>query len=89
MRLSGGAPSPSNELMVSGRPGRQELPAELARARPEVEHEVGRLDHLAVVLHDEHRVAQVAEVRQRVDQLGVVARVEPDATARRARRARP
>ena len=62
-----------------GRARGQQQPAELARAGPEVDHKVGRLDHLAVVLDHEHRVAQVAERGERGDQLGVVARVQPDA----------
>ena len=39
---------------------------------------VGRLDDLAVVLDQDQRVAQVAEVPQRPEQPGVVARVEAD-----------
>ena len=39
---------------------------------------VRRPDRLLVVLDDEHGVAEVAQPRQRGDQLGVVALVEPD-----------
>ena len=52
--------------------------AELARAGPEVDQVVGRLDHLAVVLDQDQRVAQVAQVPQRREQPGVVARMQAD-----------
>src|SRR5690606_27753076 len=61
------------------RRARAEEPAAVgARARAEVHEEVRRLDHLAVVLDDEDRVAEVAEVAERGDELAVVARVQPD-----------
>ena len=50
----------------------------LARPGPDVDDPVGRPDRLLVVLDDEHRVAQVAQARERRDELGVVALVEAD-----------
>ena len=46
---------------------------------PEVDHVVGRLDGLLVVLDHDDRVAQVAEPAQRAEQPLVVALVQPDA----------
>ena len=65
-------------LDLRRRARRGDRPAELARAGPEVDQVVGRLDHLAVVLDQDQRVAQVAEVPQRREQPGVVARVQAD-----------
>ena len=45
---------------------------------PDVDDPVGRPDRLLVVLDDEHGVAEVAQPRQRRDELGVVALVEAD-----------
>ena len=52
--------------------------AELPRAGPEIDQVVGRLDDLAVVLDQDQRVAQVAQVPQGPEQPGVVARVQAD-----------
>ena len=41
---------------------RDDAPAVLAGAEAQVEHMVGREDRILVVLHDQHRVAQVAQV---------------------------
>ena len=60
------------------RPVRDDLAAVLPRPGPDVDHPVGRPDRLLVVLHDEDRVAEVAEARERRDQLRVVALVEAD-----------
>ena len=54
------------------------LAALVARAGAEVEQVVGRGDHLAVVLDEQERVAEVAEALQRPEQSGVVARVQAD-----------
>ena len=64
-------------------------PPEAPGARPEVDDVVGRLDRLRVVLDDDHAVAEVAQPAQRRDQPQVVALVQADATARRARTSRP
>ena len=60
------------------RPRVDDLAAVLAGAGPDVDHPVGDLDRLLVVLDDEHGVAEVAEAHERVDEAAVVALVEPD-----------
>ncbi len=55
-----------------------DLAAVLPGPGPDVDDPVRGPDRLLVVLHDEHRVAQVAQPRQRGDQLGVVPLVEAD-----------
>ena len=54
------------------------LPAELARAWPNVNDPVGGADRLFVVLHHEDGVPKVAESQQRGDQTRVVTLVQPD-----------
>ena len=49
-----------------------------AGAGPEVQHMVGRADGILVVLHHQHRVAEVAQMAQRGDQAVVVALVQAD-----------
>src|SRR5689334_5937104 len=49
-----------------------------AGPRPHVDAPVGGADHVLVVLDDEHRVTQVAQVLQRADQALVVALVQAD-----------
>ena len=49
------------------------------RARPHVHHEVGRADHVLVMLHHQHAVADIAQMLQRADQAVVVALVQADA----------
>ena len=51
----------------------------LAGAGTHVHHPIGGADGVLVVLHDQHRVAQVAHALQRVDQAGVIALVQADA----------
>ena len=63
---------------VRGRAVGDDLAAESAGAGAEVEEVVGACDHLAVVLDDHQRVAQVAELLERVEQPRVVARVQAD-----------
>ena len=55
-----------------------DLAAVLPCPGPDVDDPVGGPDRLLVVLDDEDRVAQVAQPRERRDELGVVALVEPD-----------
>jgi len=55
-----------------------DLPAMLARARPQIDDPVGVADGLVIVLHDQQRVAQVAHLLQRADQAQVIALVEAD-----------
>ena len=54
------------------------MAAVLAGARPEVDDVVGGPDRLLVVLDDDHRVAEIAQPRQRREQLAVVPLVEAD-----------
>ena len=61
-----------------GRPGAQNIAAVFTRSGAEVHHEIGRLNHITVVLHDKDGVPQVAEIGQRLDELVVVARMEAD-----------
>ena len=49
-----------------------------ARAESHVDHVVGGANRIFVVLDDDHRVAEVAQVLQRVDQAAVVALVQAD-----------
>ena len=64
---------------VVGRCGADHVSAEFAGARPHVDDPIGRAHRLFVMLDDEHRVAQVAQIEQRTDQPGVVALVQADA----------
>ena len=65
-------------LTCAGGPSRDDLAAVLARARPEVDDVVGGAHRALVVLDDDHRVAEVAQARERVEQLVVVALVQAD-----------
>ena len=65
--------------MSSTRPLGDDLAAEASRARPQVDHVVGRRDGVGVVLHHDHGVAQVAQAAQRPEQALVVALVQADA----------
>ena len=60
------------------RAGGYEFAAQTPGAGAEIDHVVRALDGLLVVLDDEHRVAQVAQARQRVEQALVVARMQAD-----------
>ena len=52
-----------------GRAGGDDLPAPLSPFGAHVDDPVGRLDHLEVVLDDDHGVAQVDEAREHFEQL--------------------
>ena len=56
-----------------------DVSAQLPRPRTQVDHEVRRADRLLVVLDHEHRVAEVAQALEGVEQSRVVALVKPDA----------
>src|SRR2546430_11287354 len=58
--------------------GDDHLAAVAAGARPQVHDVVRRTDRLLVVLHDEHAVAEIAQLLERVEQPRVVAMVEAD-----------
>jgi hypothetical protein len=49
-----------------------------AGAGTEVDDEIGAPDRRLVVLDDQHRVAEVAQLLEGVEQHGVVARVKAD-----------
>ena len=55
-----------------------DLAAVLAGQRPDVDHPVRRADGVLVVLDHDQRVAEVAQPQQGVEQLLVVALVQPD-----------
>ena len=55
---------------------RDDVPAVLARAGPEVDEVVGGAHHRLVVLDHEHGVAEVAEARERADEALIVDGVE-------------
>ena len=57
---------------------RDDVPAGLARARPHVDDVVGGADRFGVVLDHDHRVAEVAQALQRLDQARIVALVQAD-----------
>ena len=71
-RLLGACRSPSTGPAVD------DLAAVLAGARADVDDPVGLADGVLVVLDDEHRVAEVAQADERVDEAVVVALVQPD-----------
>ena len=65
------------EQVLQGAAG-DDLAAVLPGRRADVDDPVGRPDGLLVVLHDDERVAQVAQPHERGDELRVVLLVEPD-----------
>ena len=73
---------------LGGRARGHDVAAVLARAGAEVEHVVGLANRVFIVLDDENRVAQVAQIFERRDQPLVVALMQANATARRAHTAR-
>ena len=77
----------ADALQVGDGPADHDLPALLARPRADVDDPVRGPDGVLVVLHDDQRVAQVAQPQQRLDQLPVVPRVQARPTARPARTA--
>ena len=60
-----------------GRTRHHDLAAAIAAFRADVDHVVGCLDHLEVVLDHHHGVAGVHELLQQVEQLGDVVEVQP------------
>ena len=61
-----------------GRAHRHHVAAQLARPGPEVHDVVGGADGLLVVLDHQHRVAEVAQALERVEEPAVVPLVQPD-----------
>jgi hypothetical protein len=88
MRASVGNGSPAGKILPGERRRgvldvdrlalRDQLTAEAAGAGTEVDHVIGTLDSLGIVLDDEHGVAQVAQSSERIEQTIVVARVQSD-----------
>ncbi len=58
--------------------GGHQLPAQAAGAGSEIDHVIGALDGFGIVLHHQHRVAEIAQTRERIEQAVVIARVQPD-----------
>ena len=63
---------------LGDRPGVDDLPTVLPRSRADVDDVVGCSNGLLVVLDDQHRVAQVAQAQQRVEEASVVSLMEAD-----------
>ena len=63
---------------LGDRAGDHDVAAVLPRPRADVHYPVGRPDRVLVVLHDDQRVAQVAQPQQRLEQPVVVPLVQPD-----------
>ena len=61
-----------------GRAARHYLTAVHTRARPQIDHVIGLPDRVLVVLHHKHRVAEIAQPDERVEQPLVVTLVQPD-----------
>ena len=71
----GGVPAGSSSTVAFG----HDLAAESARPRAQVDHVVGGLDGVGVVLDDDDGVAEIAQPPQRGEQALVVPLVQPDA----------
>ena len=65
-------------LDLGGRSLRHQLSAQPSRARAQIDHIIGALNGIGIVLHHQHRVAQIAQMRQRIQQPVVVARMQAD-----------
>ena len=79
--LSGKIPAGERPLLMRelvGGPGADDLPSVHARARAEIDDVIGRLDGLPIVLHDDYRIAHVAQVAERGQKACVVAGVKAD-----------
>ena len=68
-------PSPCSTIVLR-RAGGDDVAALLARLGPQVDHPVGRLDHVEVVLDHHHRVAQIDQPVEHVEQLGQIVEVQ-------------
>ena len=65
-------------LNLRGRPLSDDLASVLACPWAHIDEPVGGTHRLLVVFHDQHRVAEVAQVLECLDQLAVVALMEAD-----------
>ncbi len=61
-----------------GRTGGGDLAAAIAGARAEIEQIIRGADDFAVVLDDDQRIAEIAQVRERAEEPLIVARVQAD-----------
>ena len=68
---------------------RQQLAAELARARPQIEQMIGRAQNIGVVLHHQNRVSQIAQLSQEYESAAPCRACAIRSRARPAHRARP
>ena len=59
-----------------GRAGHDDAAARFARLGPHVDDPVGRLDHVQIVLDHDHRVAQVDQAVEYVEQSGQIVEVQ-------------
>ena len=57
---------------------RDDLAAMLAGAKPHIDHVIGGVDRLLIVLDDEDAVAEIAQMTQRLQQATVVALMQSD-----------
>ena len=69
---------PDCAAISAGVPAATSSPPSRPAPGPEIDHVIGALDGLGIVLHHQHRVAHVAQVRERFEQPLVVARMQPD-----------
>src|SRR5439155_21983883 len=63
--------------LVGGADG-DEMAAELASARSQVDNIIRRADRLLVVLHDEHRVTEITKALQGLEQSSIVPLMQSD-----------
>src|SRR5690606_2489553 len=63
---------------LAGRAAGDDLPPQAPRAGTEVDEHIRARDNLLVVLDDEQRIAEVAQLLQRADQAGIVPGVKSD-----------
>ncbi len=60
------------------RPVRHHVTAQPSRARPQIDHVIGALNRLGIVFHHQHRIAQIAQALERIEQPAVVSRMQAD-----------
>ena len=71
-----GAAACSHRRQLLRRAGHHDIPTRFTGLGPQVDDPVGRLDHVEVVLDHDHRVAQVDQAIEHVEQLGDVVEVQ-------------
>ena len=65
-------------MMSAGVPGRYDAPAMNASARADINYMVGGQDRVFVMLHDDHGVAEIAQMSEGFKQAFIVALVQAD-----------